>query len=55
MVKTGVMLAAMALVVGAGIACFGLFSRSDEPAAIEQSCEGLQGQAKIDCEQRNRR
>ena len=55
MLKTTFMLIGLAAVVGAGAACFGLFSGgSRDPAAIEQSCAGLEGQAKIDCENRNR-
>ncbi len=55
MLKTTLMLIALAGVIGAGAACFGMFSdKSRDPAAIEQSCAGLEGQAKIDCENRNR-
>ena len=46
--KTIVMLLGLALVTGAGLACFGT---SDKPAS-QESCEGLQGQAKLDCEKR---
>jgi hypothetical protein len=49
MLKTLVMLAGLAAFTGASIACFGLFSDKDRPA----QCEGLTGQAKIDCEQAN--
>jgi hypothetical protein len=57
MIKTTVMLLALAVVTGAGLACFGMFSdpAKKDAAAIEESCEGLEGQAKIDCENRNRR
>lgn len=53
MTKTAIMLVGMAAVLGGGIACFGMFSSSTdphEPPASTKSCEGLQGQAKIDCE-----
>jgi len=52
--KTAVMLLGLALVTGAGLACFGMFSDSKDSAAIERSCEGLTGQAKIDCEKRDK-
>ena len=48
MVKTIVMVVGLAVFTGASVACFGLFSSNDRPA---QSCEGLSGQAKTDCEQ----
>jgi hypothetical protein len=48
MVKTLVMLGGLAAFAGASVACFGMFS--DRPA--EESCEGLTGQARADCEQR---
>jgi hypothetical protein len=51
MIKTSVMLLGLVAVVGLGTACSGLFSRS-EKEGIEASCEGLEGQAKIDCEKR---
>jgi hypothetical protein len=48
--RDALMLAGLAAVVAFGTACFGMFSDSkDKPAAV-QSCEGLEGQAKIDCE-----
>jgi hypothetical protein len=53
MLKTAWMLLGLASVFGAGIACFGLFSsapidRGAEP--VLESCEGLEGQARTDCE-----
>jgi hypothetical protein len=53
--KNFLMVAGLALLVGASTACFGLFSRDDDGArrpAVQASCEGLTGQAKIDCENR---
>lgn len=47
--KTLMMVVALAFFTGASVACFGLFS-SREPAE-PKSCEGLSGQARIDCEQ----
>jgi hypothetical protein len=49
--KTFVMLLSLALVTAAGAACFGMFGSDEKPAA-QPSCEGLQGQAKIDCEKK---
>ncbi len=49
MMKTIVMLVGLAVFVGASVACFGLFSDRDK--AGEQSCQGLSGRAKTDCEQ----
>lgn len=49
MIKTLVMLVGLAAFTGASIACFGMFSDKDRM----QSCEGLTGQAKIDCEKAN--
>ena len=46
--KTIVMVIGLAVFTGASVACFGLFSSRDRPA--EESCEGLSGQAKTDCE-----
>ncbi len=49
--KTTMMLLGLAGVMAAGVACFGMFSdKSKDPAAIEKSCDGLEGQARIDCE-----
>jgi hypothetical protein len=48
-IKTIVMVVGLALFTGASVACFGLFSSSDRPD--RESCEGLSGQAKADCEQ----
>jgi len=51
--KTTIMVLGLAGVMAGGLACFGMFSdKSSDPAAIEASCEGLEGQAKVDCEQR---
>jgi hypothetical protein len=51
MLKTVVMLIGLAAFTGASVACFGLFSGGqDKPA--QQSCEGLSGAAKADCEQK---
>jgi hypothetical protein len=56
MMKTIVMLLGLAGVFAAGTACFGLFSSSKpEPSdTTVEACAGLSGQAKIDCEQRQR-
>ncbi|MGH7788062.1 MAG: hypothetical protein ACRERC_14415 [Candidatus Binatia bacterium] len=50
--KTFAMIAGLAAVFAAGVACGGLFSKSPDPAAVEASCDGLTGQAKADCEKR---
>ena len=49
--KNLVMITVLAIVLGLGTACFGLFS-STKPAkeADIPECAGLSGQAKIDCE-----
>ena len=52
MIKTVVMVVGLAVFTGASVACFGLFSDSRD-GAREESCEGLSGQAKADCEARN--
>jgi hypothetical protein len=49
MLKTIVMVVGLAAFTGASVACFGLFSSNDRPA--RESCEGLSGQARTDCEQ----
>jgi hypothetical protein len=49
MLKTLVMVVGLAAFTGASVLCFGLVSGS-RPA--EESCEGLSGQAKTDCEGR---
>lgn len=54
MIKTIVMLLSLAFVTGAGVACFGLFGSDTDKPAAPTSCEGLQGQAKIDCENRQK-
>jgi len=46
--KTTLMLAALAAVFAVGIACSGFSSKS-----ASSSCEGLTGQAKIDCEKQH--
>jgi len=51
MIKTIVMVVGLAAFTGASVACFGLFSSDDRPA--RESCEGLSGQAKADCEARS--
>ena len=49
--KDMVMITALAVLLGFGTACFGLFS-SGKPAKEAEipECAGLGGQAKIDCE-----
>lgn len=54
MIKTAVMILGLAAFTGASVACFGLFSDGRERAR-EESCEGLAGQAKTDCEARKAR
>jgi hypothetical protein len=53
-IKTGLMVLGLAGVLGAGTACFGLFTRDDtrarETTATDDDCAGLSGQARIDCE-----
>jgi hypothetical protein len=53
--KNNVLTLALVLATGAMIACFGLFSKK-EPKPIqptlEQSCEGLEGEAREECEAR---
>lgn len=55
--KTPLMVLALAAVFAAGTACFGLFvPRSDpDPASTVEACEGLEGEAKVDCERRHER
>lgn len=55
--KNLVMLAALAVVLGLGTACYRLFVGSSEPAreAEIEECAGLSGQAKIDCEARHKK
>jgi len=51
MLKTMLHVTALALVFGAGVACFGLFSGDKkDAAAVPTACAGLTGQARIDCE-----
>ena len=55
--KDLVMITALAIVVGFGTACFGLFgdsSKPDKKAEIPE-CAGLSGQARIDCEARHKK
>lgn len=53
-VKTLSMLLGLAGVFLAGTACFGLFTRTDSSArSTVEECAGLEGQAKVDCEQRH--
>jgi hypothetical protein len=52
--KTVIMLLGLALVTSAGLACFGMFTSDAEQPAGQESCAGLQGQAKIDCENRQK-
>ncbi len=53
--KNHVLTLALVIATGAMIACFGLFSK-DKPEPIqptmEESCEGLEGVAKEECEAR---
>lgn len=49
--KNLVMITVLAIVLGLGTACFGLFSSSKPAKEAEiPECAGLGGQAKIDCE-----
>ena len=52
--KTVLMLLGLASVFAAGTACFGLFGpRSDRPEGTTvETCAGLSGEAKADCERR---
>lgn len=51
--KTALMILALAATTGAATACFGVFSRKpDSGPKLEESCEGLEGRAKSDCEKR---
>ncbi|HZR82358.1 MAG TPA: hypothetical protein VFD92_14795 [Candidatus Binatia bacterium] len=53
MLKTALMIAGLAALLGASTACFGLFSKDDpDRPAVRSSCAGLTGQAKADCEKR---
>lgn len=49
MLKTTLNLLALALVFATGVACFGMFGGSKDDA-VPASCDGLTGQAKLDCE-----
>ncbi len=56
MMKTVLMLIALASVLALGTACFGLFTQRDEGAtSVSEACAGLSGPAKQDCEQRQGR
>ena len=50
--KNLIMIAALAVVLGFGTACFGVFTGGSEPAQEAEiaECAGLGGQARIDCE-----
>jgi hypothetical protein len=53
MTKTPLMLLGLAAVLGAGTACFGLFSSDDEPRpTITSPCADLDGEARAECERR---
>lgn len=56
-VKNLVMIAALAILLGFGTACFRLLAGSNEPAKEAEipECAGLNGQAKIDCEARHKK
>lgn len=50
--KDMLMLLGVAAVFAAGTACAGLFTKKDDTAASTvPACAGLEGQAKVDCEQ----
>ena len=55
--KDLVMIAALAIVLGFGAACFGLFGDSSQPAKEAEipECAGLSGQARIDCEAQHKK
>ena len=53
--KAYVMLLGLALVFAAGTACFGIFSKSADRAGSARSCDGLDGQARRECEQQRNR
>lgn len=55
--KDLVMITALAVAVGLGTACFGLFGDSSRPAKEAEipECAGLSGQARIDCEARHKK
>lgn len=56
MLKTTLHVTGLALVFGAGVACFGLFSSDKkDDAAIPAACTGLTGQALLDCEKQQQR
>jgi hypothetical protein len=52
--KTIVMLLGLALVTSAALACFSMSGADADRPAAQDSCAGLQGQAKIDCENRQK-
>jgi hypothetical protein len=52
--KTVIMLLGLTLAASAGLACFGMFGSDADRPATQESCAGLQGQAKIDCENRQK-
>ena len=57
MVKTVLMVSALACLFAAGTACFGLFGPpKEQPAGTTvEECVGLSGEAKADCERRHGR
>jgi hypothetical protein len=50
--KNLMMIVALAIVLGFGTACFGLFTGGSKPAQEAEipECAGLSGQARVDCE-----
>lgn len=51
--KTFFMVAGLAGFLGVGVACMGLFGGDSKPApkpAAATNCDGLEGQAKADCQ-----
>ena len=56
-VKNLMMIAALAIGLGLGTACFSIFSGGKEPAKEAEipECAGLSGQARIDCEARHKK
>ena len=55
--KNLMMIAALAVALGFGTACFSHFAGSKEPAKEAEipECAGLRGQAKTDCEARHKK
>lgn len=50
MMKTTLMVLGLAAGVAAATACSGLFAETSTKPSAQQSCDGLEGQAKLDCE-----